>query len=141
MRRDEYLNVVAERRLPRFDILEGDWTADSGYAAGLRIDQTATAVFCANDQMAVGAILSLQALGYDVPGDVSVAGYDNSEICSIINPHITSVQQSLEVMGEIGAQEVLRLIRNGVSLARHTKLEPELVVRESTAPCREKQAR
>jgi len=129
--RDEYLKV-------------GNWRIESGeqFAKELmELDEPPTAIFCANDQMAVGAILSLQALGYDVPGDVSVAGYDNSEICSIINPHITSVQQSLEVMGEIGAQEVLRLIRNGVSLARHTKLEPELVVRESTAPCREKQAR
>src|SRR5690554_7287690 len=129
--RDEYLKV-------------GNWRIESGeqFAKELmELDEPPTAIFCANDQMAVGAILSLQALGYDVPGDVSVAGYDNSEICSIINPHITSVQQSLEVMGEIGAQEVLRLISNGVSLARHTKLEPELVVRESTAPCREKQAR
>jgi len=139
---ERHKGVVAKARESGLPLKEeylrvGDWQIDSGEQIAkelMELEEPPTAIFCANDQMAVGAVLMLQSLGYSVPGDVSVVGYDNSEICRIVTPHITTVKQSVEMMGEIGAQEVLRLIRSGVSVARHTKLEPELVVRDSTAP-------
>lgn len=123
--RDEYLKC-------------GNWQIQSGkqFATDfMALKEPPSAIFCANDQMAVGAVKALKALGYRVPADISVVGYDDSEMCKVVSPNITTVKQSLEVMGEVGAQEVLRLIRDGVSSARHTNLEPELILRESTAPC------
>ena len=83
--------------------------------------------------MAVGAVRALKALGLKVPDNISIVGYDDTELSKIVTPGITTVRQSLEVMGEIGAEDVLRQIQGGVSLIRHTNLEPELIIRESTA--------
>mgnify|MGYP000891907857 CR=1 FL=1 len=122
--RDEYLRY-------------GDWQIHSGEILAKELaalKDPPTAIFCANDHMAIGAVKALQSLGFKVPENISIVGYDDNEMSKIVSPRITTVRQSLEAMGEMGAQEVLRQIRDGVSLIRHTKLEPELILRESTAP-------
>lgn len=132
LRRDEYLNVVAEHRLARLDMLEGDWTADSGYAAGVRLDPTATAVFCANDQMAFGVIHALADAGRSVPRDVSVVGFDDTSEARHSLPPLTTVRQDFAAVGRLAVDLIVaRLEGSDTSATR--QLEPELVVRDTTA--------
>jgi LacI family transcriptional regulator len=84
--------------------------------------------------MAIGAMQRLQEEGRRVPEEVSVVGYDDTEMCQIVAPNLTTVRQPLELMGELGAGEVLRQIEEEEKRsAIHTNLEPQLIVRESTA--------
>ncbi len=133
LRRDEYLNVVSEKHLARLDVLVGDWTADSGYTAGLRIDPTATAVFCANDQMAFGAIHALADAGRSVPGDVSVVGYDDTSEARHSLPPLTTVRQDFAAVGRLAVDLIVaRLAGSDTSDTR--QITPELVIRDTVAP-------
>lgn len=137
-RRKGFLNAIEAAGLRIRDeyLKYGDWQVQSGEKLAeelAALKDPPSAIFCANDHMAVGAIRALKALGFKVPENISIVGYDDTELSKIVTPSVTTVRQSLEVMGEIGAQDVLRQIQGGVSLIRHTNLEPELIIRESTA--------
>lgn len=117
----------------------GDWQRSGGWEAAqafLELDNPPTAVFCANDHMAIGLIQGLQQKGVQVPGDISVLGFDDTEICEIVVPNLTTVHQPVDQMGELGAKEVLRQIEEETSSPTHICLEPELIIRDSTAGLR-----
>ena len=111
-----------------------------------------TALFAFNDISAIGAIRALREAGLDVPSDVSVVGFDDVQSAAFQNPGLTTVRQPLEHMGTLAAQTVLEHIRarlpqassertapNGDAVyMQHVRLmvEPELIVRGSTAPTR-----
>lgn len=135
LRRDEYLNVVAAKRLPRLDVLVGDWTADSGYAAGTRLDPTATAVFCANDQMAFGLIHALADSGRSVPQDVSVVGFDDTSEARHSLPPLTTVRQNFAEVGRLAVDLIVARLA-GEDTSHTRQLMPELVVRDTVAPPR-----
>ena len=121
--------------------LVGDWQPDSGYVAGVelakRIKNRARraggshAVFVANDQMALGLLHALREAGLDVPGDVSVVGFDDLPEAGFFAPPLTTVRQDFAELGRLGVQTVLdRLHGRPVSpLPAQTRL----VVRRSTA--------
>jgi len=81
---------------------EGEFTASSGWAAVERLlagKKRMTALFCANDQMAMGALSCLQHAGLSVPGDVSVVGYDDTDVAAFLSPRLTSVHIPIAEMG------------------------------------------
>lgn len=82
--------------------------------------------------MAIGAVQMLQEAGLAVPQDISVVGYDDTEMCQVVVPNLTTVRQPLEEMGTLGAKEVLRQIDEERVTPTHTNLEPQLVVRASS---------
>jgi DNA-binding LacI/PurR family transcriptional regulator len=88
------------------------------------------AVFCANDYMAAGAIKRLSESGIRVPGDVSVIGYDNNDICQGIVPSLTTVDHRLEELGQCLGQGLLDLIDGTETEVRKT-IMPVLVERQS----------
>ena len=94
-----------------------------------------TALFAFNDLSAIGAIGALREKGLNVPGDVSVVGFDDIQSAAFQNPALTTVRQPLRKMGMIAAETVLRRIaRPGMdTVTSRVMVEPELVVRESTA--------
>ena len=115
--------------------LFGDWSARSGYELGRRLaeDRDVTAIFAANDEMALGVMRAMVEAGRDVPRQVSVIGFDDVPYASYLTPPLTTVRQDFD---EVGRQS-LRLLLNAIqgvdeSPARAT-ITPELVVRESTA--------
>ena len=138
-RRDGFTRAVMDLQLHHDPALiqYGDWQRMSGYELVghfLDLDHPPSAIFCANDHMAIGAMQRLQEEGRRVPEEVSVVGYDDTEMCQIVAPNLTTVRQPLELMGELGAGEVLRQIEEEEKRsAIHTNLEPQLIVRESTA--------
>jgi DNA-binding LacI/PurR family transcriptional regulator len=121
--------------------LEGDWTARSGYAAGLQLadDPRTTAIFAANDQTALGVIYALAERGLDVPGDVSVVGWDDAPGSEFVRPSLTTVRGDNVDHGRQAVTELMREL-NGQPSVPSTYVRHELIVRSSTAPPRPRTA-
>ena len=117
--------------------LTGDWSAESGYAAGLRIaeDRDVTAVFAANDAMALGVLKALHEKGRKVPADLSVVGFDDVPDAAYYWPALTTVNQDFSSLGRCALELTLRALDGEVDPVS-ALVEPHLVVRDSTAPFR-----
>ncbi|MFG2005555.1 LacI family DNA-binding transcriptional regulator [Spirillospora sp. NPDC048911] len=125
--------ALAGREIPA--PLTGDWSARSGYEQGrlLAADPAVTAVFAANDPMALGLLRALREAGRRVPEDVSVAGFDDVPEAPYFAPPLTTVRQPFGEVGRYAFQMLLERLDGAAGAPRRTA-EPELVVRESTAP-------
>ncbi len=112
----------------------GDWTARSGYQAGLALgaDPEVTAVVAANDAMALGVFRALHELGRRVPEEVSVVGFDDAPQSAYYWPGLTTVRQEFSRLGEAAVDLAVRSLR-GESSPRVDLVVPELIVRASTA--------
>ncbi len=119
------------RRPPRAHT--GDWSAQSGYAAGQRIaaDPSITAVFVANDHMALGVLRALHEAGRRVGDDVSIVGFDDIAESAFSIPPLTTVRQDFDTVGREGLSLLLRAI-DGRAGDTHITVEPRLIVRNST---------
>ena len=122
------------------ELLRGDWTPSSGYAAGrklaarIRAGEDITAVFLANDQMALGVLAALHEEGLEIPDDVSVVGFDDLPEAPYFTPPLTTVRQDFEELGRRGVQLVLARLA-GEDLHPEPVPAP-LLVRASTGPAR-----
>jgi DNA-binding LacI/PurR family transcriptional regulator len=118
--------------------LEGDSSSPQlGYAATKKLlasGEKFTALFAFNDISAIGAIRALRQLGWRVPEDVSVVGFDDIQSAAFQNPSLTTVRQPLREMGRAAAEILLKRInRPGSELHDKHIVEPELVIRETTS--------
>lgn len=124
------------RRLgPRIPgLLRGDWTARSGYELGRNLLQLPelTAIFVANDQMALGLLRRLHEAGRDVPRDLSVVGFDDIPEAAYFTPPLTTVRQDFAELGRRCLHMLLARIE-GESGPSRVVVAPELVVRASTS--------
>lgn len=112
----------------------GDWNADSGYQAGLALahESDCTAVYAANDQMAYGAILGLQAAGKRVPQDVSVIGVDDSLTGTVPRLNLTTMRMKFTDIGAAAfAMAKRQCEREKVPVGVKTVIAPELIERGS----------
>lgn len=120
-------------------LLEGDFTMDSGAAAGrvwLAMKDRPTALFFSSDQMAVGFLGVVQAAGVAVPDEVSIVGFDNIEIARHLSPSLTTIRQPRTEIGMRAARLLLGLIATG-SLAGPTEvIDVEFIARKSSGPPR-----
>lgn len=125
-----------DREVPA--VLRGDWSAHSGYVAGLRLadEPTCTAVFSANDQMALGLLRAFHERGRRVPDDVSVVGFDDLPDTDAYTPPLTTVHQDFAEVGRRCVELVVRQLGARRSLPGRTLVGSRLVVRQSTAPPR-----
>lgn len=132
-----FLHELDDADLPVAAPILGDWTADFGYFAGRELARTAefTAVFAGNDQMALGLVHAMRDAGLDVPGDVSVVGFDDAPESAHYWPPLTTIRQDY---AELGRQCVARLLRLGDDQVAElgAPITPELVVRASTGAVR-----
>jgi DNA-binding LacI/PurR family transcriptional regulator len=115
-------------------VLSGDWSARSGYELGRRLVtvRDVTAVFAANDQMALGILRALHEAGRDVPRELSIVGFDDIPEAQYFTPPLTTVRQDFMEMG----RQSLVLLLGEMGSARSSPrvvVQPELMVRESTA--------
>lgn len=109
-----------------------DLTVDEGKKAAAQLleqERTVTALICANDMVALGALLKVKELGYRVPSDLSIVGYDDVDFASALSPGLTTVRQPSY---ELGVQAAHSLI-NGV-YDEMTLTEVKLIIRSSTGP-------
>jgi DNA-binding LacI/PurR family transcriptional regulator len=115
-------------------VLSGDWTARSGYEAGrvlARIPE-ATAIFAANDQMALGVLRALHEHGRRVPEDVSVVGFDDIPEAAYFTPPLTTVHQDFDQVGRSSLKLLLDQMSSGARSGEQVVVPSELVVRQST---------
>ena len=128
--------------LDELDVVVGDWTAGFGYevahVAGRLPD--CTAIFAANDQMALGLIHGFAERGIRVPDDVSIVGFDDLPEAKHFLPPLTTVRQDFRALGE-RAVEVLHAALEGSELDRRSIIAPLLIVRESTGRPRRRDER
>jgi DNA-binding LacI/PurR family transcriptional regulator len=116
-------------------VLTGDWSPRSGYEVGRRLaeDSEVTAVFVANDQMALGVLRAMHERGRSIPREISVVGFDDIPEAQYFMPPLTTVRQDFGEMGRSSLRLLLDLMRSDQPPSRLT-IAPELVVRRSTAP-------
>ncbi|MFL6132885.1 MAG: LacI family DNA-binding transcriptional regulator [Nocardioidaceae bacterium] len=117
--------------------LEGDWTAPSGYQAGqvLAQDPAVTAIFAANDDMAIGVIRALTEANRSVPRDVSVVGYDDIPLSGYCNPPLTTVNQQFQSVAEAGVAALIQRIAHPDEQPPYVDEPPvRMVIRASSAP-------
>jgi DNA-binding LacI/PurR family transcriptional regulator len=126
--------ALAEVGAPEPTPLVGDWSPRSGYEAGrqLAADPSVTAVFCANDQMAIGTLRALAEAGRSVPRDVSVVGFDDIPEAPYLSPPLTTVVQDFGELGRRCVEVVVQQIVTRTRISDHSRFAPRLVVREST---------
>ena len=117
-------------------LLRGDWTAESGYQHGLTLGSRddVTAIFAANDEMALGALRALHELGRGVPADVSIVGFDDMDVAASFWPPLTTVRQDFAAVGRLSIQKLLAKVADPAILPDTTVVPTDLVVRKSTAP-------
>lgn len=135
VRRRGYSAAMAEFGLEPL-IVPSEYTEIGGVLGAralLRIDPATTAVFCANDLNAVGAIAELEDSGLRVPEDMSVVGYDNTGLAALRHVSLTTIHQPRHEMGRLAVGVLLDRIRGDRATAARLQLEPSLVVRETTA--------
>ncbi len=133
--RRRLLEQEAERAGIRIStVVEGDWSARSGYEAIRNLaDLDATAVVAANDQMALGAMLTLSERGFDVPGDVSVTGIDDLPDAAYYSPPLTTLRMDFAAQGRAAANELIGRVE-GARTPEPAAPASELIVRRSTGP-------
>ncbi|HEV3043249.1 MAG TPA: LacI family DNA-binding transcriptional regulator [Roseiarcus sp.] len=136
-----YRHALASADLP-YDpdlVRPGNWEPSAGYGqtlALMRLSDPPTAIFCANDLMAVGSIEALKELGRRVPEDVAVMGYDDREIAQFTHPPLTTVLLPHFEMGAEAAAYLINHARRPPPRPAQIKIECPLIERKSVGPAR-----
>jgi DNA-binding LacI/PurR family transcriptional regulator len=154
--------ALSEAGVPVGTVLAGDWSVRSGYEAARHLvgdrsvlpgyeaarqlvgdrgvppgyaarERGVTAIFCANDQMALGALRALHLAGRMVPDEVSVVGFDDIPEAPFLRPPLTTVRPDLAALGRASIDLLVGQITEGRRIGRHMRFPPALVKRDSTA--------
>ncbi|WP_042454450.1 LacI family DNA-binding transcriptional regulator [Neobacillus dielmonensis] len=139
-RREGYLKALIDYNVPIKNeyIIQGNYDMESGYNAMeklLALDNPPTAVFCSNDDMAIGAINAAFAHGVRVPEDISIVGFDDIEFARYTNPSLTTVKRPIEKISALGAKKILEMMNTEDDHAgEKIFVETELVIRQSVTP-------
>lgn len=119
--------------LPPERIAHSHYNLEAGQAATARLlGEGVTAVICASDPLALGAVRAVRRTGLTVPGDVSVVGFDDSALMNSTDPPLTTVRQPIEPMGRMVIEMLVTQLAGTKVAAEEYLFEPELVVRGST---------
>lgn len=115
--------------------LNGDWTARSGYQAGCALARirAVSAVFAANDQMALGVLAALAEHGLAVPEDVSVVGFDDIPESAYLRPALTTVRQDFAEVGRCAVRRLVDQLESDGGPGDQIAVQPRLIIRRSTA--------
>ncbi len=115
-------------------VLNKELTRESGYQSFLELmefENPPTAIFAANDLLAVGLVEAIKTGGYLIPDDIAVVGFEDTIVTSIINPSLTTVAQPMYQLGVLSAQKLFSLIKEEEVKEQIKILETELIVRDS----------
>jgi DNA-binding LacI/PurR family transcriptional regulator len=126
--------TLAEAGITPPPALRGDWTCESGYQHGLTLGQRedVTAIFAANDQMGLGAMRALHELGRDIPGEISIVGFDDMDEAGSFWPPLTTIRQDFAAVGRLSIQKLLGKVSDSSTENDTTIVPTELIVRAST---------
>ena len=135
-RRESWSAVLSGRGKTVPPVIVGDWSTEAGYRAGLQLadNPAVTAVFAANDQMALGVLRALHERDRPVPGEVSVVGFDDMAESNSFWPPLTTIHQHFEDVGRFSVDKLLDEIASGNVEPADLRVPTALVVRASTGP-------
>ena len=134
-----YRRALQEAGL-KFDaqlVQQGDFGEQSGLEAGrllLALDKPPSAIFCANDAMALGCMNAIRERGLQIPQDISVLGFDDMPAAAVAQPGLTTLRHPVAAMAQAAVQELMRRIQGQPGRRQRIEFPSELVVRESTGP-------
>ena len=117
-------------------MLETTFDIEGGAKAAARLLDAAevpTAIFAFNDNTAIGALRVARERGIRVPDELSIVGFDDSELSAIVTPALTTVRQPLAEMGRMAVSLLVRILDGQRLEALHIELKTRLIVRNSTA--------
>ncbi|QPC83744.1 LacI family DNA-binding transcriptional regulator [Phototrophicus methaneseepsis] len=123
-------------------VANGDFGTEQGYVAAsqlLDLPEPPTAIFAANDLMAIGTIYAAQDRGLRIPDDLALVGYDNQYISTISRPSLTTVSLPCFEMGRASAELLLALLNDEAADSQEIKVKGELLIRESCGAARDPQ--
>jgi len=125
--------ALREARAEEPELTAGDWSSASGYRIGhqLAADPEVTAVFCGNDHMALGVLRALAEQGRQVPGDISVVGFDDIPESAYFLPPLTTVRQDFGELGRRALGVLVEMINGRQPPGRCLRIPPHLVARAS----------
>lgn len=135
--RFEGYKIALERHSLEYDselVTKGNWTREGGYEAMwelLNREEVPTAVFTANDQMAVGAIKATKEKGLKIPKDIAIVGFGDTQLASCIEPSLTVVKDPTYKEGATAAEMLIKLINDEEVKQPQVILETQLIIRES----------
>ena len=114
-------------------IVKGNYTEESGYKAAKKLlaKEKPTAIFVANDSMAIGAMRAINEMGLKIPEDISIVGFDDIELARYLQPALTTVRMSLFQMAFIATNDLIKTNEEGVEFTASYKIPVELVERGS----------
>lgn len=137
-RKEGYIQALIDNNIiiNKDYMIAGNYDMESGYKGMkelLRLEHFPTAVFCSNDDMAVGAFKAIQERGLKIPQDISIAGFDDNIFSSFLAPALTTVKRPIERMSVEGTKRILEVLE-GNELKKETLfIKTELVIRDSVA--------
>jgi DNA-binding LacI/PurR family transcriptional regulator len=137
-RKAAWAAALEKAGLPLGQCIEADFSAEAGAAATrLLLDSVhpPTAIAYANDLMAMAGLSVAQSRGISVPGELSITGYDDTEIAAFIVPSLTTVRTDVLEWGRAAATRLLELVESRPGSTFELS-PPQLLIRESTGPAR-----
>ncbi|UBV45086.1 substrate-binding domain-containing protein (plasmid) [Deinococcus taeanensis] len=135
LRLDGWTEALNEAGLRPVTVLEGDWTAASGFGLTqelLAARTSFTGLLVGNDQMALGALWALHERGVSVPRDVSIVGFDDIPESRFFHPPLTTVRQDFATLGALSLATLLEAIESPDTTPQPHVLKPEILIRAST---------
>jgi len=139
LRRDGWKETLAEHGAEIPETVSGNWSPQSGFEAMNRLlhsGRRPSAVFVANDQMAIGAISAIEAEGLDVPGDISVIGFDDIDVSEFLSTPLTTLRQEFTLAAHYGMNQLIQAIDGSTPKATPRLVPLSFVKRATTAPPR-----
>lgn len=127
-----YERAMIESNLVPQTVMTG-YDENSGYEKAKRIFSSGKydGVFCMNDLVAIGVMKAIKQLGFSIPGDVKIVGFDDVSLCEVLEPTLTSVHQPVEEMGKAAVKILLAMIEKEDAQRKYL-FSPSLVVRSSS---------
>jgi LacI family transcriptional regulator len=136
LRTQGWMKALKRAKLLPGPMLEGDWSAKSGYLAAIEFIRRHrgrfTALVTANDHMALGALSAFHETGIKVPDEISVIGYDGMPESEFYQPPLTTIYQDFAALGEVSVDFLLRMINQPDTAPQRFILKPVLIARRST---------
>lgn len=137
-RKNGYLKALMEFKLPILPeyMVKGNYDMESGFEGMktlLALDNCPTAVFCSNDDMAIGAMKAIHEEGLAIPADISIIGFDDIGFSEYTSPALTTVKRPIEEISMVGAEKLLQVMDEGKGGEGTTFLTTNVVTRHSVA--------
>lgn len=135
-RKEGFVNALIKNKVQINDeyIVSGNYSLDGGYKAMqklISLSKPPTAVFCSNDDMAIGAIKAIIDANLSIPEDISIIGFDDIKFSAYTTPSLTTIKRKIEKISEIGGEKILDMIDKKNIEKEKIFVETDFIIRDS----------